>query len=195
MILFCNIFFLNNEEKITKEPHPVDVFIWGGTLPASHPDLTRTPYKPRAAGRSWEGLRGLLTSNPCSFCSSFPHTAVTGLSQTSPQHGFKLPFLFILILGWHSRHTPSISKGMTRHLYLYNVVSPTATSTFKTLSQNTPYPASTFFEVCIVFIFTTSHMHMVQNLKEAEFWRVKILPLGQPLALLLWLVPEDTASP
>ena len=37
-------------------------------------------------------------------------------------------------------------------------------------------------------------MHMVQNLKKAEFWRVKILPLGQPLALLLWLVPEDTAS-
>ena len=193
MILFCNIFFLNNEEKITKEPHPGDVFIWGGTLAASHPDLTRTPTNPGQQGEA-ERDSGAF-SNPCSFCSSFPHTAVMGLSQTSPQHGLKLPFLFILILGWHSRHTSSISRGTTRHLYIDSAVSPTATSTFKTSSQNTPYPASTFFEVCIIFIFTTSHMHMVQNLKEAEFWRVKILPLGQPLTLLLWLVPEDTASP
>ena len=52
MILFCNIFFLNNEEKITKEPHPVDVFILRGHFACFTPHSTRTPYKPRAAERS-----------------------------------------------------------------------------------------------------------------------------------------------
>lgn len=168
--------------------------LFEGVLCLLHtPTWPRPPTNPGQQGEA-ERDSGAF-SNLCSFCSSFPHTAAKGLSQTSPQHGLELPFLFILILGWHSRHTSSISKGTTRHLYIYSVVSPTAISTFKTLSQNTPYPASTFFEVCIIFIFTTSHMHMVQNLKEAEFWRVKILPVGQPLILLLWLVPEDTASP
>lgn len=82
MILFCNIFFLNNEKnkKTTEEPNFAGVFVWGGRCPRHPPTPTaRTAGSLRAApGRT--GPVQALTPPRGPFQTLLPatHAASTG---------------------------------------------------------------------------------------------------------------------